>query len=240
MRLILTAIACCFFMGINAQVLTTEDWRMDVIPSTLTSEELPVFYMYKENINTSLTSVNVYNGDFSVEKQFEMDGTTYNLYCLNYIDFDNNSNSDRMSTYISQTFFNNDEKFEYIKITKVDDSYKDKTLSIINEDGDVLFSLEESGEGTFRFDEPGEGHAKEWIQAFKFRGKKYLYIFYCTSLQDGMKGRAYLYEVDTMTGIKQASASVAKMLSKVYNTEGIQLSPNANGIIISNGKKVIK
>lgn len=80
--------------------------------------------------------------DFSVWKEYSND--TMRIMDISYLNYDYSSVSDDLC--VTQTLFNNDDKMEFVIIKGDYERYK-----IVNEDGEVLFSILGEIEGVFRY-----------------------------------------------------------------------------------------
>lgn len=97
------------------------------------------FVIKQENENYDVTGFEVYDTNINLVKEIK---TIERTLSLNYRDMDGNSNESTI--YLTQTLFNNDEKFEYIvSVPSNDDDYYYAItgFKIVSDDNEVLQTI---------------------------------------------------------------------------------------------------
>lgn len=155
------------------------------------------------------------------------------------------------NNFITQTLFNNDEKYEFImrsyKETSAPTTIKDVTVGnysngkvtlchdvrnkyfsdfvkVVNEDGDVLLSFDAYSNmitGSITF--------------YQLNGKKYMQL---PVSDDGSHYDYVLYLLgDSGTGVQEVARTKPVKVEKYYNAAGVQVDKDAKGIVITDGGK---
>lgn len=162
------------------------------VPKTFTYQEKPCLYVREsDKIDPSTRGFVIFDENFEVIKRI----STNEAVSVEFYDFD--TFADEYEFYFSQTLFNNDEKFEYIKLI-VNESGKYSGLQIKSETGEVLSTV------TFN-------NALSWcdLQVFKMKSKVYLLVV--AKYED----LTYIYRIDKETSTVQ----------KMKTVEGINIMP---------------
>ncbi|MBR5814171.1 MAG: hypothetical protein IKY37_06920 [Bacteroidaceae bacterium] len=173
----LIAMLCLLQMNVNAQTLKNvgqmenfEYWNLRIIPKEYTDNGKTILYMCSENEQEK--ELSIFNEDFSNYKNLfllENDSIRIadNLEMVNYDDMTD------AELFLTQTLFNNDEKFEYIR--KIMESYYDewgnrdfkmKRLEVVNEDNEILFTIPLSED---------ENYETTYVDVIRWHGKDYLF-----------------------------------------------------------------
>lgn len=158
------------------------------VPKVFAYQEKPCLYV----IDLSTRGFVIFDENFEVIKRIStnLEGNRVEFY-----DFD--TFADEYDIYLSQTLFNNDEKFEYIKLI-ANESGKYSGLQIKSETGEVLSTV------TFNY-------ACSWCDFQVFKMKSKVYLFVVAKNQD----HTFIYRIDKETSTVQ----------KVKTVEGINIMP---------------
>ncbi len=177
-------------------------------------------------------------------KPYESHEKTDKPVIICYVDYDDAASQDQEFIF-SQTLFNNDEQFEYIVptydtvtgntsldkngdgIVDEDDAtyYKVTGLDIVQEGGNVLQSISVDLDA-INFD--------NHLTIMKLNGKFYL-VFRCNS-----EMVFYRIEKSPTLGVRMNRVQALPVSNAIYNLRGQKVdTPNANGVYIQNGRKVI-
>ena len=177
-------------------------------------------------------------------KPYESHEKTDKPVIICYVDYDDAASQDQEFIF-SQTLFNDDEQFEYIVptystatgndfydingdgIVDEDDAtyYKVTGLDIVQEGGNVLQSISVDLDA-INFD--------NHLTIMKLNGKFYL-VFRCNS-----EMVFYRIEKSPTLGVRMNRVQTLPVSKAIYNLRGQKVdAPNANGIYIQNGRKVI-
>ena len=159
--------------------------------------------------------VYVYNDDFEIVKTINV---THGVRRCIYWDFDGNSfpaNEDAGFIYLTQTLFNDDEKFEYIR------NSSEGGFEIVSEDGTVLQTCK-----NVDFDEYGP------FDIYRMNGKLYLGVPCYSDLRDDDKGDyKCLYKIDKQTTRIKRVAEIPVPTTR-YSVAGYQLPSTQSGVNI--------
>ena len=159
--------------------------------------------------------VYVYNDDFEIVKTINV---THGVRRCIYWDFDGNSfptDNDSGTFYLTQTLFNDDEKFEYIR------NSSEGGFEIVSEDGTVLQTCK-----TVDFDEYGS------FDIYRMNGKLYLGVPCYSDLRDDDKGDyKCLYKIDKQTTRIKRVAEIPVPTTR-YSVAGYQLPSTQSGVNI--------
>ena len=161
------------------------------IPKVFAYQEKPCIYVNQGYDEAIMKDIVIFDENFEVIKRI----STLEAKRVEFYDFD--TFADDNSFYLSQTLFNNDEKFEYI--TLIENKSGDYSgLQIRSETGDVLSTV------TFN-----KAYNYFDLQVFKMKSKVYLFVV--------AKGDylTYIYRIDKETSTVQ----------KVKTVEGINIMP---------------
>ena len=160
------------------------------VPKVFAYQEKPCLYVRESNKNDPSTR------DFVIfDENFEEIMRLSNIEAedIAFYDFDTFADDDRF--YLSQTLFNNDEKFEYITLIE-NNSGNCSGLQIKSETGEVLSTVTFNKALSFCY-----------LQVFKIKSKVYLFaVDY---------NLTYIYRIDKETSTVQ----------KVKTVEGINIMP---------------
>ena len=155
--------------------------------------------------------VYVYNDDFEIVKTINV---THGVRRCLYRDFDGNSfptDNDSGTFYLTQTLFNDDEKFEYIR------NSSEGGFEIVSEDGTVLQTCK-----TVDFDENGP------FDIYRMNGKLYLGVPCYSDLRDDYQ---CLYKIDKQTTRIKRVAEIPVPTTR-YSVAGYQLPSTQSGVNI--------
>jgi len=162
------------------------------VPKTFTYQEKPCLYVRESNkIDPSTRAFVIFDENFEeIMRLSNIEAESVELY-----DFD--TFADEYDFYLSQTLFNNDEKFEYITLIK-NESDECSGLQIKSETGDVLSTV------TFN-----KASFYCYLGLFKMKSKVYLFV---VAEDDDL---TYIYRIDKETSTVQ----------KVKSIEGMNIMP---------------
>lgn len=224
---LLTALACIALFSATAQnqinpvetELSTNDLIEGYIPPVFTNGAYICVQKFYEDETTYhgwySDTVNVINSNLQVERSFVVDIDNpegefddYPLR-LHFIDFDGNMETDGNKRY-TQTLFNNDNNFEYIKpiysanpIVIQYEEYTIERFDILTENGSVV--------NTITLEDGYLAHP--FINLFKFGNKFYIYIEVANS--ESEEREAAWYRIDQQT---QSISRVENVPFKVFPT----------------------
>lgn len=224
----LIAFFSLLLVNVNAQtleeVVTTSDPETFYlyIPKEFTKKQEPMLFTYtytEEGIRTFY----LVNDDFSIGKELQIiENDSKRLIGLYYDNFGQGTYIDSR-LYFTQTFFNDDDKLEYIR--KIEDGYK---FEVVNEDNEVLFTINGS-----------------WIDLMHYNNRCYLavedyhndqFVIYAINKNGG---ESNISKVKTLPGLS-ASPVFANRNSVVDVT--IDEAAAANGgelVIVDNSGRVV-
>lgn len=189
-----------FFFFFNNFTLTPPSASPTAIGVSSSPEDFPVY---------------VYNDDFEIVKTINV---THGVRRCLYRDFDGNSfptDDDAGTFYLTQTLFNDDEKFEYIR------NSSEGVFEIVSEDGTVLQTCK-----TVDFDEYGS------FDIYRMNGKLYLGVPCYSDLRDDDKGDyECLYKIDKQTTRIKRVAEIPVPTTR-YSVAGYQLPSTQSGVNI--------
>ena len=142
----------------NAQVLTLpagwdeslefeETWG--ILPARFSADNKNKILSSDISEDGEFVKINVYNDSFNIEHSIEIKGRRkkYNTYYLeaiwDVVDIDANSlTTDDTPMYVTQTLFNNDDKYEYAR-PKYDTSGENRIgMEIVSEDGNIIANFD--------------------------------------------------------------------------------------------------
>jgi len=225
-KTLLTVLACIALFSATAQnqinhvetELSTDDLFEGYIPQVFTNGAyICVQKYYEDETNYQYwysDTVNVINSNLQVERSFVVDIDYPDSYDdrplrLEFYDFDGNLWQDDIFTRYTQTLFNNDNSFEYIKpiySTNTINStytYNVERFDILSEDGSVVNTI------TLE-----DGYlARPYIYLIKFGNKFYIYIRVANS--ESEEREAAWYRIDQQT---QSISRVENVPFKVFPT----------------------
>ncbi len=231
-KTLLTVLACIALFSATAQnqinpvetELSTDDLFEGYIPPVFTNGAYICVQKYYEDETNHQhwysDTVNVINSNLQVERSFVVDiDYPEGVYIyddrplgLEFYDFDGNLWPDEIYTSYTQTLFNNDNNFEYIKpiysanpivIQQFYDEYHIERFDILTENGSVVNTITlENGY-----------LARPYIYLIKFGNKFYIYIEVANS--ESEKGEAAWYRIDQQT---QSISRVENVPFKVFPT----------------------
>lgn len=233
-KTLLTVLACIALFSATAQnqinpvetELSTDDFFEGYIPPVFTNGAyICVQKYYEDETNHQYwysDTVNVINSNLQVERSFVVDiDYPEGVYIyddrplrLEFYDFDGNLWPDEIRTNYTQTLFNNDNNFEYIKpiysanpiVIQFDyytEEYTIERFDILTENGSVVNTI------TLE-----DGYlARPFINLYKFGNKFYIYIEVANS--ESEKGEAAWYRIDQQT---QSISRVENVPFKVFPT----------------------
>lgn len=142
----LGALGCLLAMGVSAQTLSfkgsSEGSLWGAIGEEFTSSGTSV--VYKAERIDGIINVNLLTDDFEIARSLNIDLGTDDQIALPIIDLNRSSLGDLYSecVMITQTLFNEDEKFEFIRhIHDAADAYKTISFQIVSEDNEVLTTI---------------------------------------------------------------------------------------------------
>ena len=141
----LIATLCMLQMNVNAQtleeVVTTTSYPEIpylYIPKEFTKKQEPMLFTYTEE--EGVRTFYFVNDDFSIGKELQIiENDSKPLIGLYYYNFGQGTYIDSR-LYFTQTFFNDDDKLEYITRIRIEgeDYYR---FEVVNEDNEVLFTI---------------------------------------------------------------------------------------------------
>lgn len=231
-KTLLTVLACIALFSATAQnqinpvetELSTDDLFEGYIPPVFTNGAYICVQKYYHDTYHGWYSdtVNVINSNLQVERSFVVDidypeGDSRDddrPLRLDFYDFDGNSSmwAAEIHTTYTQTLFNNDNNFEYIKpiysanpivIQQFYDEYPIERFDILTENGSVVNTI------TLE-----DGYlARPFINLFKFGNKFYIYIEVANS--ESEEREAAWYRIDQQT---QSISRVENVPFKVFPT----------------------
>lgn len=230
-KTLLTVLACIALFSATAQnqinpvetELSTDDLFIGYIPPVFTNGAyICVQKFYEDETNYQYwysDTVNVINSNLQVERSFVVDiDNPEDEYDdrplrLEFYDFDGNMSPDRFYASYTQTLFNNDNSFEYIKpiysanpiVFQYDYYTREYTIErfdILTENGSVVNTI------TLE-----DGYmASPFIELYKFGNKFYIYIEVANSESEE---KAAWYRIDQQT---QSISRVENVPFKVFPT----------------------
>ncbi|MBQ8452811.1 MAG: hypothetical protein IJ539_03420 [Prevotella sp.] len=164
------------------------------IPKVFAYQEKPCIYLNQESDQSIMKDFVIFDENFEVIKRI----STLEVESVDFYDFDTFAHETQF--YLSQTLFNNDEKFEYITLIE-NESGNCSGLQIRSETGEVLSTV------TFN-------NAFSWcnLQVFKIKSKMYLFVVGEVAEHEYL---TYIYRIDKETSTVQ----------KVKTVEGINIMP---------------
>lgn len=174
-KFILTFLAAATMLGAQAQNQFSRVEFVeytDVLPRMFTI----VTYMYSQDYNTHgqyyYDTVRIINSDLQVEKTFTLNLEEYGYMLpaqIRFFDFDADYINPERDFYYTQTLFNNDSKFEYIRPVYqggIAVGFTVKRYEIVADDGTVT--------GTITWDEGYYASEDPHIYLYKFGDKYYI------------------------------------------------------------------
>ena len=227
----LIAFFSLLLVDVNAQTLekvTTTTGYVGVpysfIPKELTTTQEPMLFTY--TVEKGICTCYFINDDFSIGKEFQIilndSECLLEAYCYSY---GKGTCMNGLAMCFTQTFFNDDDKIEYIRASEIEDRYK---FEVVNEDNEVLFTI-----------------YADWLQLMFYNDRCYLavldydndqYVIYGINKGEGESG---ISKVNTLPGLS-ASPVFANRNSVVDVT--IDEAAAANGgelVIVDNSGRVV-
>ena len=140
----LIAFFSLLLVDVNAQTLekvttTTDDVGAPYlfIPKELTMTQEPMLFTY--TVEKGICTCYFINDDFSIGKEFQiiLNDSEWLLEARCY-SYGKGTCMNDLAMYFTQTFFNDDDKIEYIRTSEIEDGYK---FEVVNEDNEVLFTV---------------------------------------------------------------------------------------------------
>lgn len=229
-------------MMANAQI--TESGRMatylGMMPKQFSYDNkarLTGFVESEGNLN-----LNIYNSEFEVEKTIILEGVESHEIGDSFCDFelwvdiDENINTEGLEIDITQTLFNDDEKYEYVLPINIDTGDSNKMtvgFRIMSEDGTELtrFYLE-------NYENLLEESLVLYIYSagiIRYGGNNYLLVDYETHNSDYSYNTydSYLYKVDRQSTSVKAVANMPAAITSHFSLDGKRLSSPRRGINIT-------
>ena len=223
-KTLLTVLACIALFSATAQnqinpvetELSTDDVSQGYIPPVFTNGAYICVQKSYDDETTYQTwysdTVNVINSNLQVERSFVVnsdfveEGMVGRPIPLNFYNFTENVSPKRIYVYYTQTLFNNDNNFEYIKpiySANPISRYTIERFDILTENGSVVNTI------TLE-----DGYlARPFIYLYKFGNKFYIYIEVANS--ESEEGEAAWYRIDQQT---QSISRVENVPFKVFPT----------------------
>ena len=169
----LGALSCLLAMGASAQI---SDSGIDLNGRNLLSTGKEVTASGKsiayalENYQDGYFSVKLYNEGFEEIRSLSVYTGSDEGFATLLIDLDEPSVSDAGSYYffLTQTLFNNDDKFEFVRF--VEEGYKNTAFEVVNEDNEVLATI----------NSPADSY-RSYPRILKWNGKYYFGIYSYTN-----------------------------------------------------------
>ncbi len=234
----LGALSCLLAMGASAQI---SDSGIDLNGRNLLSTGREVTASGKsiayalENYQDGYFSVKLYNEGFEEIRSLSVYTGSDEGFATALIDLDEPSVSDAGSYYffLTQTLFNNDDKFEFVRF--VAEGYKYTAFEVVNEDNEVLATI----------NSPADSY-RSYPRILKWNGKYYFGIYSYTNDYTYFWD-IYLIEKETNSVRKVNAAplmSVMPALAERNSTVNVTLDAetvkNGGELIItdSNGRTV--
>lgn len=234
----LGALSCLLAMGASAQI---SDSGIDLNGRNLLSTGKEVTASGKsiayalENYQDGYFSVKLYNEGFEEIRSLSVYTGSDEGFATLLIDLDEPSVSDAGSYYffLTQTLFNNDDKFEFVRF--VEEGYKYTAFEVVNEDNEVLATI----------NSPADSY-RSYPRILKWNGKYYFGIYSYTNDYTYFWD-IYLIEKETNSVRKVNAAplmSVMPALAERNSTVNVTLDAetvkNGGELIItdSNGRTV--
>ena len=115
-------------------------------------------------------SAKLYNDGFDEIRSLSVYTGTNGSFAIPLIDLDESSVSDAVNYYffLTQTLFNNDDKFEFVRF--VEEGYKNTAFEVVNEDNEVLATI----------NSPADSY-RSYPRILKWNGKYYFGIYSYTN-----------------------------------------------------------
>lgn len=254
----------------------SEEWQgirgqteVDGNPAATISE---TYFYYNKEDNMVHRREDVFTAEFDVASlNWETDdsysgGNDYNTtYCedvesVEVKDFDNALCNDGWWPDISQTLFNNDDKYEYVVKSYREGAEPSNrntnfnnglTLGYDMQDGKLvikktaqdhyynLYLYVADEDGNKLFDLPGlydsDNYDREYgFKIFRLNGKTLFEALYYGSTSGKSSTGLYLYDPST-NGIQELARTQASPAKQLFNLQGMQVDGNAKGIVIQKG-----
>ncbi len=213
-------------------------------------EEKTIYSLYFERVRIKINLDDVV-WEIDTDKEQVIEKATEKLCKARVANYDFDGIS--QNNYITQTLFNDDEKYEFIvcsyketsaptsiqnvtadyysngKVTlyhSVRDKYFSEIVNVVNEDGDVLLTFD---------DFYSYNILNSSINFYQLNGKKYMEL----PILDGENGYVkVLYLLgDSGTGVQEIARTKPVKVEKYYNAAGVQVDKDAKGIVITDGGK---
>ena len=227
----LIATLCMLQMNVNAQTLekvpNVKGFFRPILPEHTVSGKTKLYY---ETYNQDRTNVSFvfYGDDFNDVKEIVMSYDEYErIVSSEYYNYDNAA-CEIDGIPFTETMFNNDEKLEYIRRTDL----KDK-VEIVNEDGEVLFTVDTSGFKYGPYAKMYRWNHKDYLLLYDEYGTQYLYAI------NKNENESSISKVKTLPGLS-ASPVFANRNSVVDVT--IDEAAAANGgelVIVDNSGRIV-
>lgn len=207
-----------FASTVQAQLVAQISGGIYGCPKEFTKNNVGVVYSIQDRM------VRIYDKDFNVVKTFTCQNVDKRPTDIVEECIISGADGGCSNSSLTQTLFNNDEKWEYVTSVERNDGSWEDGYFVYSEDGTCLGKLPYEPAGIIVND-----------------GKKYLV------LEDNSNDMAYIYNMEKgMDAFKDPNAVVSVKASdmkdgKVFDLSGRRLAaPGAGRINIINGKKVVK
>ncbi|MBO5864530.1 MAG: hypothetical protein J6Q73_00560 [Bacteroidaceae bacterium] len=171
------ATLCLLQVNVNAQTLEKVQSILQIpmsIPAEYTVTGKAKLIYGTVNEDETMCILGFYNNDLSRGREIEFTNMDVEyIVDLDYVDFDHNSVN--LEMVFTETLFNNDDKVEYVREVRDEiyveewESYTQvtKRIEIVNEDGQVLFTIEPGVVGA---------QVETQVGAFRWNNKDYLFV----------------------------------------------------------------
>lgn len=143
----------------NAQVATLpgeENWKYDfeetwgILPAKFSADNKNKILSSDISENGEMVKINIYDSSFNLEHTITINGQKRNEDYINYlrpiwtiIDADaNNLNFEENALFVTQTLFNNDKKYEYLRLKYDSSGYTPIGTELISEDGNIIATFD--------------------------------------------------------------------------------------------------
>ena len=212
---------CLSVLNTNAQTFEEPfkmyDWA-DFIPKEYTLNDKVLLYNVERN-GAGVYKIAFLDEDFSVWKEFSNE--TMRVYELQYFNYDSFVSN---GLYVTQTLFNNDDKMEFVLVKE---GYKGS--EIINEDGEVLFSIP-AIEGVFRY------NGKDYLMCINKVDETYTYDVYAIN-KDG--GESRISKVRTLSGISASPVFAPRNCFVNVEIDEALASDGGELVIVDNSGRIV-
>ncbi len=218
-RTILASLLAAIAVSASAQnVITFDNDYLYFVPGEFTTsgKAVPYLIKYDENdpYNDNMLAIQILDDNFEVKKEISL--TEFNAKfgdeysgaqaIYDYYDVDNNNNPEDLYMKITQSLFNDDDKWELVYFKRdPNGKYYSGTFTVINEDGDVI----------------SEFYADESFDLYRFNNNYYLSYNnpkiekYCFALID-----------KTANAIKEVKELPVNMMTVSGSTMNVEIPSN--------------